>query len=572
MPKRLLILGLLGLGLSGPLSAADELLKELAQKAMVNNPDVLSHWHDFKAATKEIGVARGGYFPKVDLSSNAGNEQLTTPLAQFQPISSSFYRDTTTVTLTQMLYDGFITRDEVRRLNHVQLSRYFEWSDAMENSALEISQAYFDLMRHKALHRLSEDNFMSHRVVYEQIQLKVKAGVGRAVDLEQVKGRLALSESNLLTDNANVHDMNARMLRLVNEEPSNEGSARDATGSPDEMVKLVPKNAAVAQLATAIENNPAVLAAVESVKAAQSDLDERRGKYQPRVDLVLSQSRGQNAGGVLGENRDAVAQVVMSWNLFNGGSDAARSDQYMEHLMAARSKRDKVCRDVRQAVDMAYHGVWTMTEQLGYLEQRQKAIEKAHYAYKKQFDLGQRSLLDLLDSENELFQAKRAYINAVYDRAINVSKMLAGTGKLVSTLGLTRLDAGDVGDAPVEGVERPDACPAEVSTFMQDRKDELIQSALEQLKPINASTIANTPVPNMTPLEPAAAATSSAPEIIKVPVPKAKAKATAKPAAQAKPKAKVEATKKKHKKKRKHKTRPDSAQPPTAGKAGSGVR
>ena len=572
MPKRLLILSLLGLGLSGPLSAADELLKELAQKAMVNNPDVLSHWHDFKAATKEISVARGGYFPKVDLSSNAGNEQLTTPLAQFQPISSSFYRDTTTVTLTQMLYDGFITRDEVRRLNHVQLSRYFEWSDAMENSALEISQAYFDLMRHKALHRLSEDNFMSHRVVYEQIQLKVKAGVGRAVDLEQVKGRLALSESNLLTDNANVHDVNARMMRLVNEAPGNEGPARDATGSPDEMVKLVPKNAAVAQLATAIENNPAVLAAVESVKAAQSDLDERRGKYQPRVDLVLSQSRGQNAGGVLGENRDAVAQVVMSWNLFNGGSDAARSDQYMEHLMAARSKRDKVCRDVRQAVDMAYHGVWTMTEQLGYLEQRQKAIEKAHYAYKKQFDLGQRSLLDLLDSENELFQAKRAYINAVYDRAINVSKMLAGTGKLVSTLGLTRLDAGDVGDAPVEGVERPDACPAEVSTFMQDRKDELIQSALEQLKPINASTIANTPVPNMTPLEPAAAATSSAPEIIKVPVPKAEAKATAKPAAQAKPKAKVEATKKKHKKKRKHKTRPNSAQPPTAGKAGSGVR
>ena len=589
MPKRLLILSLLGLGLSGPLSAADELLKELAQKAMVNNPDVLSHWHDFKAATKEINVARGGYFPKVDLSSNAGNEQLTTPLAQFQPISSSFYRDTTTVTLTQMLYDGFITRDEVRRLNHVQLSRYFEWSDAMENSALETSQAYFDLMRHRALYRLSEDNFVSHRVVYEQIQLKVKAGVGRAVDLEQAKGRLALSESNLVTDNANVHDVNARLLRLVNEAPSTEGPARDATGSPDELVKLVPKNAAVAQLASAIENNPGVLAAVENVKAAQSDLDERRGKYQPRVDLVLSQSRGQNAGGVLGENRDAVAQVVMSWNLFSGGSDAARSDQYMEHLLAARSKRDKVCRDVRQAVDLAYHGVWTMTEQLSFLEQRQKAIEKARYAYKKQFDLGQRSLLDLLDSENELFQAKRAYINAVYDRAINVSKMLAGTGKLVSALGLTRLDAGDVGDAPVEGVERPEACPAEASASMQDRKDELIQSALEQLKPINASTIANTPVPTMTPLEPAAAPavetgvggqtpqgglSPQAPEIIKVPAPKAEAKAAAKPAAQAKPgpKSKSEANKKKHKKKRKHKTRPDHAQPPTSGEAGSSVR
>ncbi len=565
MRKRRLILALLGLSLSGATVANDELLKELAQKAMVSNPDVLSHWHDFKAATNEISVARGGYFPKVDLSSNAGNEQLTTPLAQFQPISSSFYRDTTTLTMTQMLYDGFITRDEVRRLNHVQLSRYFEWSDAMENSALETAQAYFDLMRHKALYRLSEENFVSHRVVFEQIQMKVNAGVGRAVDLEQVKGRLALSESNLVNDNANVHDVNARMMRLVNELPAQENSA-----SPNDLINLVPKNAAASQLAVAIGNNPAVLAAVENVMAAQSDLDERRGKYQPRVDLVLSQSRGQNAGGVLGQNRDAVAQVVMSWNLFNGGADSSRSDQYIEHLESARSKRDKVCRDVRQAVDLAYHGIWTITEQLGFLEQRQISIEKARYAYKKQFDLGQRSLLDLLDSENELYQAKRAYINAVYDRAINVAKTLAGMGKLVGALGLTRLDAGDVAGASVGTEEKPEACPAEASQSMQDRKEALIQSAREQLKPIQA----NVPVPSMTPLQPSAPAEPSAsgepsapapssgpaeapktagapmsdhaaPEVIKVPTPKIA------PKHQSNPKQKSK-NKKKNKQKQKH--------------------
>jgi adhesin transport system outer membrane protein len=265
----------------------------------------------------------------------------------------------------------------------------------------------------------------------------------------------------------------------------------------------------------------------------------------------------------------------MSWNLFSGGSDAARSDQYMEHLMAARSRRDKTCRDVRQAVDLAYHGVWTMTDQLDILEQRQKAIEKARYAYKKQFDLGQRSLLDLLDSENELYQAKRAYVNAVYDRAINVSKMLAGTGKLVNALGLTRLDAGDVGDGPVEGIERPEACPAEASTSMQDRKEELIQSALEQLNPVNASTTANTPVPTMTPLEPVGGQTPNgglSPQqptpIVVAPPHKAEAKPAAKPATKPKP------TKKKHKNKHKHKPKPKAAKvkPPAASDAGAGVR
>ena len=528
----------------------------------MNNPDVLSHWHDLQAATKEIGVARGGFFPKLDLSSNAGNERLTTPLAQFQPISSSFYRDTTTLTMTQMLYDGFMTRDEVRRLNHVQLSRYFEWSDSMENSALETAQAYFDMMRHKSLYRLSEENFISHRVVYEQIQLKVKAGVGRAVDLEQVKGRLALSESNLLTDNANVHDVNARMLRLVNEMPSAESS-----GDANILIPLVPKNAATAELAAAIDNNPAVLAAVENVKAAQSDLEGRRGKYQPRVDMVLSQTRGQNAGGVLGQNRDAVAQVVLSWNLFNGGADTSRADQYMEQLMSTRSKRDKVCRDVRQAVDLAYHGVWTITEQLVLLEKRQAAIEKARYAYKKQFDLGQRSLLDLLDSENELYQAKRAYINALYDRSIDVAKTLAGMGKLVSSLGLTRLDASDVSDAAVGSTDRPETCPAEVSQSLEDHKDQLIITAREQLKPIRETT-GDVPVPIMTPLPPAvesAPLPSVAPKAIKAPVVKAPV---------VKPETKA---KKKHKKKHKHKHKPKpkldkSGHAPASRESGAAMR
>ncbi len=487
-------------------AAEGDVLRELTQKALVNNPDVLSHWHDFNAATQEIRVARGGFLPKVDLSSNAGNERLTTPLSQFYAISSSFYRDTTTLTLTQMLYDGLMTHDEVRRLNHVQLSRYYEWSDAMENSALETAQTYFDLVRYKALYRLSEENFVSHRVVYEQILLKVNARVGRAVDLEQIKGRLALSEANLVTDNANVHDANARLLRLVNEMPK-----REDDGKPDVLVKQIPEGAAVSQLAYAINNNPSVMAAVENVMAAQSDLNERRGKYQPRLDLVLSDSKGKNVGGVIGQNRDAVAQVVMSWNLFNGGSDAFRANQYTEQLEAARYKRDKACRDVRQSVDIAYHGVSTLTEQLAFLAQRQESIEKARYAYKKQFDLGQRSLLDLLDSENELYQAKRAYVNAIYDRAIDAAKTLAGMGKLVSALGLTRMDASEVASAATDAAEHPENCPAEASEALQDRKNMLIERAREQLNPLETQG----------PAKPQEAPQSNdGTEIIKIPAPK----------------------------------------------------
>ena len=516
-------------------AAEGDLLRELTQKAMLTNPDVLSHWHDFNAATREIRVARGGYMPRVDLSSNAGNEHLTTPLAQFQPISSSFYRDTTTLTFTQMLYDGFITHDEVKRLNHVQLARYFEWSDAMENSALETAQAYFDLERYRALYKLSEENFIAHRVVFEKIDLKVKAGVGRAVDLEQIKGRLALSESNLVTDNSNVSDVNARLLRLVNEMPKGE-STNDGT---EMLVRLIPARAAESQIASAIDNNAAVLSAMENVKAAQADLSERRGKYQPRLDLVLSEARGQNVGGVLGPNRDAVAQVVLSWNLFNGGADLNRANQYVENLEAARSRRDKACRDVRQAVDLAYHGVWTLTEQLTLLEQRKVAIERANYAYRKQFDIGQRSLLDLLDSNNELYQANRAYVNAVYDRAIDAAKTLAGMGKLVNTLGLSRLTAEDLNESEMvtEATDRPERCPAEAATSLPERKAELIDAARQQLVPTRSLPPGVPGVGAPLPVKPVPAQKKSndAPEVITIPAPKKAVKPSSQPKSESSP-------------------------------------
>jgi len=69
--------------------------------------------------------------------------------------------------------------------------------------------------------------------------------------------------------------------------------------------------------------------------------------------------------------------------------------------------------------------IHNLSRQLGFLDQHQLAIEKAREAYRKQFDIGQRSLLDLLDTENEYFQARRAYVNATYEHAIAHARTLA---------------------------------------------------------------------------------------------------------------------------------------------------
>jgi adhesin transport system outer membrane protein len=139
--------------------------------------------------------------------------------------------------------------------------------------------------------------------------------------------------------------------------------------------------------------------------------------------------------------------VVLNWNLYNGGSDQARIRQAANTVNQAADLRDKACRDTRQVAAIAFNDTRKFAEQLEQLDRNVLAIEKARDAYRQQFDIGQRSLLDLLNAENELFTARRAYANAQYDLLISQARTLAATQRLTSQLGLTRMETAGV-DAP----------------------------------------------------------------------------------------------------------------------------
>lgn len=447
-------------------------LKEVAQKAVVSNPEVLERWHAYQAASNEKDAAFGGYLPRLDLAASSGREHRNDPL-----LHADYNTHATTLTLTQMLYDGFATRNEVRRLDSARKVRLFELFDASEAAALEATRAYLDVLRYRKLVGLTEENYVRHRALFEQIGEKARAGVGRRVDLEQAAGRLALAESNLLTEKANLHDVSARYQRLVGDIPG-----KDLADAPP-LGKGLPADVGVV-LKAAQERSPAIQAAVENVRSANAAAAGRKAAYQPRVDLKLIEERGKDLSGYIGSTNNRTAEVVLSWNLFNGLSDVARSRQYADQVYMARDLRDKACRDVRQTVAIAYDDVRKLTEQLTYLDQHQLSTEKARDAYRKQFDIGQRSLLDLLDTENELFQARRAYVNGEYDLAIAEARTQAGFGNLMATLGLSRVSQETLPDTANwdAGSDKPEFCPPEAPALYAEDKAALDARARQLMK------------------------------------------------------------------------------------------
>ena len=105
-------------------------------------------------------------------------------------------------------------------------------------------------------------------------------------------------------------------------------------------------------------------------------------------------------------------QLVLSYNLYRGGADQARIRQTKAQEYAARDVRDYTCRNVQQELSIAWNNIVKIREQLPYLQEHVEATTRVRTAYQQQFQIGDRSLLDVLDTENELFDARRALASA----------------------------------------------------------------------------------------------------------------------------------------------------------------
>ncbi len=475
-------------------------LRMTVEKALQTNPEVAARFNAYRASDDAIGVVRGGLLPRLDLDASIARDR--TRITSRAPTTQSLNRTGIGLTLSQLLWDGLATSNDVNRLSHEKLARYYELLDTTEEIALEAARAYYDVIRYRRLVVLAEDNYVQHKYVSLQIGKRTRAGVDRSVNLEQANARLALAESNLTTELANLHDVTARYQRLVGDSPP------AALPVPALLQQTLPNNATEAA-ATAIRRSPAISSAIETVRASRATVRVREAAFQPRVEARLSGGGGKNYQGVLDQDRAATAEIVMSWNLFAGGSDRARVRQQVDLVNQAADLRDKTCRDVRQTAAIAFNDTRKLTEQLVYLDRNTVAITSARDAYRLQFDNGiaGRTLLDLLNAENEVYTARRSLANAQYDQGLAYVRTQAALTSLNSSLGIAKPNTGADDEAGWSaGNDAPTRCPTLVPDVPPSNRTELDNRAeqMANTAPPGGAPVTAPAVPAMTPAAPPA--------------------------------------------------------------------
>jgi len=429
---------LLAVVLVAPASA--QTLGEAVEIAIRTHPTVLAALASSRAADFGIREARAGFLPTLDLRAGGGYARSGNSTTRARPSrapgsgqSDDFFRGESSIILQQMIYDAFETRNRVEGAAARAGAADFSVLAAGEVIGLRAVAAYLGVLRDRETLALADINVERHRDVVDKLQAGVDAGTNSMADLDQAKGRLALTEATRAQLTGRLRDSDTAYLEAVGDAPGN-------VSRPLMALDTMPGDMDMA-VAAAVETNPQLSAAREAARASSFDAEAAEAPFQPRFALQVQGSRNENAGGTPGPNTDASALVVMTYNLYRGGADTARLGAAKARRVEAQQREYEARRTVEQTTRFAWSAYTVASERVPQLQDQVKLTDSALAAYYEQFQLGKRTLLDVLNGENEVFQARAALVDAEVALMIAQHQVLAATGRLLPTYQLSPTDS-----------------------------------------------------------------------------------------------------------------------------------
>ncbi|MCE2596539.1 TolC family outer membrane protein [Motilimonas cestriensis] len=399
-----------------------ETLESSVAKTLVSNPEINRVLSRVGAFQKANDGAFAGYLPTIDINAGIGRER--TDRDNFE--TTTYTRKELGLSLRQILFNGFATGAEYDRTAfEANAEQYALLADA-EDISLKTITAYLNVLKSSETLSLAEQNLEIHQKIYTDIKKRTDSGIGSTSDLSQIESRLARSNANMMNAENNLSDAETQYLRLVNEYPENlEVPQPDFSSVPNSFADIVQR---------AMDNHPRLKSSRQDIYAANAQHEVAKSKYYPEVALEVESNFLEDADGTLGRNDELVGMVRMRYNLFNGGKDQAYVDETAFQVNEAKHISEGTLRDLHQGARLSWDAKRFLEQQQRFLEKHVVASEQTRNAYGKQFNLGKRTLLDVLNTETELFEAKKDLIATRYEVMEANYRILNSMGSLLASL------------------------------------------------------------------------------------------------------------------------------------------
>lgn len=403
--------------LAVPMAVNAEPLADVLAKVYATNPRLLAGRASLQAVDEAVPRARAGRRPQLGLTSQAVLDAVDT-----NETSTVLQTLRQALNLTQSLYSGGETTALIARAESAVQAERARLVQLEQEILLQAIAAYTAVTRDQAVLDLARRNEERMRIQLDSARDRERFGDVTKTDVAQARSRHARATAERIRAEGDLKVSVSDYRRLVGERPG-----RLTQPSPPEGLPHTLEEALVA-----VEDSPVLQAAFFELATARDDVAIALAALKPRLTLNGEISYTDEPSTLLDRQSNASIGATLAVPLFQGGGENARVRQSKDVLSQRRYDVDDARRTAEAAITAAWEDLRTTEAQIRSIQVQTDAAAFALEGVRQEALVGARSVLDVLDAEQELFAAEVDLVRAERERLLATYRLQAATGRLTA--------------------------------------------------------------------------------------------------------------------------------------------
>ncbi|MEO7505332.1 MAG: TolC family protein [Sphingomicrobium sp.] len=409
-------------------------LRDAVQAALNTNPQIRQAIHNKEATKAERKQAQGLYYPRVSVETSGGIRELRNPSRRRIGLANNtLYPVEGDLIVDQLLFDFGGREAEIKRQAARTDAAGARVEERSQFVALNVARAYIDYLLQQRLVAIAEDNATFHEKLAGDLREGVAKGSISIADQQQAEERLQSARARITEAREDLDTAAIQFQTLT-------GMPVDSVSMPPDLSQFMPATLADAE-ALARRDNPRVQEALADLASAREDIAAAKAEMGPKFNLEGRGRYGNDIDGFEGKTTDLSGRVVMRWTVFNGNTNVenvreqrARADEVHARLFEQTRQAEE---DTRSAWSRLVNQTRLSTE----LETQGKVSDDLLLSYREQFNVGRRSLLDVLDAQNTRYNVEAQVETSRLAKLYAQYRVLAAANRLIEALGVTMPNA-----------------------------------------------------------------------------------------------------------------------------------
>jgi outer membrane protein len=402
-------------------TAHGQSLEEALASAYGGNPTLLAKRAGLRATDEGVPQAISQWRPSLTASGSSGRTEST--LSTRTESKQNFNPHSASLTLSQSLYSGGKTTAAIGSAENAVLAGRAALLGVEQTVLLDAVKAYVDVFRAQATLDLRINNEQVLNRQLEATSDRFEVGEITRTDVHQAEARLAKATADRIQGEGDLVSSRATYRNVIGETPGSLSAPAmelNLPSSAEESVKL------------AVAQNPDVVSAEFNELASQNNISEVKGELLPSLDLSGTASRSLNASGLKTSLESYSAKVTLSVPLYQSGSVYSRLRSARQTASQRRREIDSARRDATETATRAWETLQTSRARIDSFNAQIKASQVALEGVQREASVGSRTVLDVLDAEQELLDAKVNIVSAQRDEMIARFELKSAIGEMTA--------------------------------------------------------------------------------------------------------------------------------------------